>query len=917
MTVEALAGGPRPAVVAEVVHVVAAGEQGGMRLMLAVMDGGPPGLHPDPERMALLRPTEAFAAAVGDAWVRCPLARQGRSVLWAAEGVDGEPLRTADGDLGRAFAPALAEVGVNARATGLRLRLPTAVAAWPGRFLRCSRPLLAGLAGAVTATALVMLTLHLTGWHSGDDRSVVAARLSARALGVAAEDPRLAAQLALAAHSVDPTDQTAGLLRQLSEDEQYVARRFDTGDGTLDAIAQDDGRQMVFTAGPDGGIQAWSSWSGTRLGRVSGASGIVALACDPAAPLLAGADSKGDVLLWRTGDLSRVGAPVRLHMPYLGGSEGRTVGLGFSHDGTLVYRVAGNGEVRVWDTRTHATLSADDDSLKAPGHQYVTPVAVSSPYAPGGHGSSESVLIGTDDAGIVSYDLRTHRTANLLGAGQARGPLTALTADASTGTLTVAAGSPAGLSLWSLGARHHEIYPYAGITASVDALTHRSDGTLAVGTDQGVDLLTTDGGVTTPRPQGGYAGQFASSTSSDGRDLVVGGAGDTVTVLDVRGAGLAPATGGASTVLAYDARGDLLLSSTDAHDWSTGLYTVRPDPHDPARGDSTTRTRRAFLPGAHWWPKGSSFYANAGALTSSFVAAAGQDPDFRAAVLVWDARTGRALRHIVFPGDENTTPTDPDLPPNIAVSVLFDTRLHLMVARDTSGQVAAWSTRTWRLALRVSTGAAGGGGLALSPDGRSALLTVGSAKLNDVAVRNRLVSVDLRTRRVDSVALDRWTYAVAYAPDGSRVAALSTDDTVSFLNPAGRRLPGTPVIHLPGPAAHLAYSPNGRLLAVADGLGKVLVYRTADGQLAYPAFQLPAGESAVDVAWDPSGTLLTATGGVLGDHPHVTTTYFWPLAYDRWASRVCALGGGDLTRAAWAEYVGSSTPYRPLCGRHG
>ncbi len=917
MTLLALAGGRRPVVVAEVEHVVAAGEDGGTRLMFAVMDGGPPGLHPDPERMALLRPTEEFARAVQAAWAACALAAQGRSVLWAAENMDGEPLHTAGGDLGQAFAAALADAEVSFRRASTVSRRPITVLPWLRRRVSSSRTLVTGLVAAMTATALVLLVLNLTGWHAGDERSAVAARLSARAFGVAAESPQLAAQLALAAHQLDPSDQTAGLLRQLSEDEQYVARRFNTGTGTLDAVAQDDGRQMAFTAGPNGGVRAWSSWDGTSLGRVSGTSDIVALACDPAAPLLAGADSDGDVLLWRTGDLSRTSTPVRLRMQYLGGSERRTVGLGFSHDGTQVYRIAGDGELRVWDTRTHKALTRTNDALKAPGHQMVNPVAVSDPYTTGSTYASESLLIATDDYGIVSYDFKTRRTANVLSAGQARGPISSLTADNSTGTLTAAVGSPAGLSLWTLGTTHHETYPYAGITTAVDALTSRSDGTLAVGTDRGVNLVSADGGVTTSRPQGGYAGQFASSTTPDGHYLVVGGAGDTVTILDVDGAGLAPATGAASTVLAYDSRGDLLLNSLDGHDWTTGLYTVRPDRAAPGRNESTTKTRRTFLPGADWWRKGSEFYANAGALTTSFAAVAGQDPDYRATVLVWDARTGKALRHIVFPGDANTMVTDADLPPNIAVSVLFDDRLHLMVARDSSGQIAAWSTRTWRLALRVSTGTVGAGGLALSPDGTSALLTVGSSGTYDVAVKNRLVRVDLRTRHVDSVALDRWAYGVAYAPDGSRVAVLTTDDTVSFANHSGRRLPDAPVIRLPGAATSLAYSPDGRYLAVGDGVGKVLVYRTADGQLAYPAFELPSGQSAVDVAWDPSGTLLTATGGMLGDHPHAENTYFWSITPERWVTRVCALAGSGLTRTAWAQYVGSSTPYHTLCDRDG
>lgn len=68
------------------------------------------------------------------------------------------------------------------------------------------------------------------------------------------------------------------------------------------------------------------------------------------------------------------------------------------------------------------------------------------------------------------------------------------------------------------------------------------------------------------------------------------------------------------------------------------------------------------------------------------------------------------------------------------------------------------------------------------------------------------------------------------------------------------------------------------------------------------------------MAFDPTGTLLTADGGILGSHPRAISTYFWVLDPSGWAKRVCPLAGGSMSRAAWTQYVGTSAPYHSLCG---
>ncbi|MDH6222833.1 WD40 repeat domain-containing protein [Streptomyces pseudovenezuelae] len=889
---------------------------GEVRLMLAVLDDGPAGIHPDPARMALLRATASFASAVRDAWRASSLAEHERCVLWAAEQANGTPVATADQALGEAFGPALAVLENRRAASGRWLpdglrQLPHLLSSsWRNAGHRPRRAATA-VVGAVTATALILLGLTLGGWRHGPDSAAVADRLAARALSAEDQNPQLAAQLALAAYRIHPDEQTAGLLRRISEDDAFVARRINTGTGKLTALAQDDRRQLVFTAGPKGGVRVWSLWSGKQLGRVGKSSAVVALASAPDAPLLVGADNSGNVLLWRTGDLSRISAPVRLAKPAADGSGVRTVGLGFTDDGRSIFWVAGTGEIRVWNARTHSGHTSW--LTNKVNHGALPATAVSNPYARW-DGSAPHILIGSEDEGVFSFDLGTRLFKNILGASALRGRATALAAESIGDTLTVTVGTSAGLAGWTLGHTRHETFPYAAINRYVNALAVRGNGTLAVATDRGTELITDDGSLLTSRPQGGYAGGFGVPSDPAGQSLSVGGSGDTVCILTVSGAGLAPATGGASTVLAYDRSGNLLLSDPDNDNRTRHMYTVRPNPRDPGRHASDTTHRRTFGAKKSWWESTSTFYANGAALTPSLAAVAGQDPDGQATVLVWNARTGQPLRHLVFPDDSTEDgATSPSGVPNIAVSVALDPRLHLLIARDAAGKVAAWSTRTWRQAFHISTGATKGSSMALSPDGRTLVLPMGTGRPDDIGSSNSLAFVDLRSHKLNTVSLSRWANEVAYAPDGAHIAILSGDDTVTFLDRAGHPAPGTPVIALPGPATGIAYSPDGRHLAVGDVLSRVLVFGTSDGQLAYPAFQLPEGQSAVDVAFDPTGTLLTADGGILGPHPQALSTYFWTLDPTNWADRVCALAGGGMSRASWAQYISTASPYDHLC----
>ncbi|MEU7002977.1 protein kinase [Nonomuraea sp. NPDC046570] len=265
-------------------------------------------------------------------------------------------------------------------------------------------------------------------------------------------------------------------------------------------------------------------------------------------------------------------------------------------------------------------------------------------------------------------------------------------------------------------------------------------------------------------------------------------------------------------------------------------------------------------------------------------------------------------------------PTDTSLP-----SMVFSPDGGLLAVHNDAPAVLVFDTAT---GAKTATFAVGGEAMAFSPDG-TRLATAGQTAENRSTVR----LWDLRTGRT----LWTWNHeevveALAFTPDGATVTAdrhrqidAATGRSVRRPLPAfsaegvfhggqdtaGRLTtwrPGTAgpedraFQDLPSGIAHLAYSADGSLAAVAAGEGAVSVYDVATGR----RVARPAAGPFTAVAFDAEGRLLT-----LGED-HLLRIH--ALDAGLVADAVCTRAGRSLTAAEWGEHL-RGLPYREVCGR--
>lgn len=690
---------------------------------------------------------------------------------------------------------------------------------------------------------------------------------------LAATNPALASQLALAAYRISPTMQARSALLD-SVTRPSPTRILGQPGPTRMAISSDG--MVALSNAVTGAVQLVRLTAGSqpfqRIGVIPGASShdqIFALTFLPRTRVLATGSEDGLVRLW---DLSRTARPKLLGHP-LPGIQQAVESIAISSDGKLMAVGGGGSTVWLWD------ISRPEQPRPVPSLTGLSDAVWTVAFAPAG----DKLMVGGEHGLLEGWRLTGDRPVRL----------------------PALAGRPSS-------------------TTVVTTVTYSPDGSLLVaGGKDGILRLWTDAESMNPQSQPSPVPRVpdwidALAFAPGGRTLAVAGADNMLSIWSVgswQRQKLLPHPGPV-TATAFLADGSGILSASAD---GVGRLWQLPGRQLPGQGTNSfavsySRTG-AFVVGTsspeaaiQFWPSGTAESARTAAMP------AGLHPDGTAAispngrliaagssagpVLLWAAVDGR-LR----PLGQLTGPADLDE----YLTFSADSRL-LAVASD-DHLVHLWDVSD-PARVRPLPALAGPTRLvyyvAFAPDGHT--LAAASA---DNTVRLWDVSSPGAARplsRMDAFA--SYAMSVTFSPDGQLLAASSADHLIRLWRITDRSKPvplGTPLTGPDDNIFSIAISPDGKLLAAgsADHTARVWDISTPAHPVSLAVLRaMPS--SVYAVAFSPDGATL-AGSGIGGD------TYLWPVSVEAAIRQVCSAGGDALTTAEWQSYIGDR-PYARSCG---
>ncbi len=684
-----------------------------------------------------------------------------------------------------------------------------------------------------------------------------------------------------AARTGSSTPATELAMVEVAAADRGIERVVDTGGGEATAalVLERD----LITSSAQGKIQLWRRADGALIGEVAPPAPIVAFGdATSSSSFIAAVDAHGTLELV---DISDPGRPRIVPLaPHLATGE-RPLAVAFSEeDAREVVAIGSGGEVLRVDLTTGALLSRSSLSEVKGPVPWVHGADldfVAAKFVPEVFEDEEGLLVGTARGGVADVDIGRGQGKTVVKPGLVPGRILSLDRTP-YGEDEVVVGATAG----SLVRREPERVddPTIELGQSIPAVALNGEGKLWAGNA---------GGMIEPgMPAQSYAGLPVRAFDVGNHGIAAINPDGKVSVLADPGVGISMATTEGTSAAAFDPHGDLLIASGYDPAHTEKIKAVRPLPLLPDGEYQDEQEVQAYEPDPTWWSGAEdpeALFVNDVAVDAQYVVAGGQDPFGNAAVIVWDARSGRPLRELELGIGGVTT----EAPMLISRVMLLPGRHQIAAYSVAQELIAVWSTETWELEESIPVGAAGD--ISVSPD-ETTIAVVGIGEEDDFLLDDdeptTISFVDLDAGKVDhTVGVDAAT-AAAFSPDGSSFAVAYGKGMLQLRSPDGRQTIGNP-IELGDGTTEIAWRPTGGLLAASLHYAGVVLVDPVTGQVSKA---LPHEEERPVLAVDWSndgGELATQTGKLAEDEDHYETgaTEVWTLGAAAMKRRMCELAG--------------------------
>jgi hypothetical protein len=731
---------------------------------------------------------------------------------------------------------------------------------------------------AVFATGVGLRQLVSVGDDHGDSRAELESNLGA----ILSAGPEEAPGVALAAARGDQSVAGELAMINVAAADKGIERVVDTGAGEATAalVLERD----LLTCSEGGEVELWRRADGTLLGEVAATTPIVAFGdAYWAAPYVAALGQNGALELV---DIADPGQPRVVSLGHRLRPAEKPLAVAFSkEDLHEVVAIGAGSEVLRVDLTTGAMLSRsylNEANGTLPWVRGADLKLVAARFIPEVFEDREGLLVGTAQGGVADVDIGRGQGRTVVDPGVVPGRILSLDR-IPYGEDEVVVGATGGVLV------KPEEEPVTGPVVNfgppVPAVAVASDGEGRwVGDATGMVMPGMEG-----QPHSGFpvrafdvGNHGIAAINPDGKVSVVASAAVGISMEEAE----------AASAAAFDPQGNLVIASGYDPNHTEKIRLVRPQLPLPDGGYQEEDEIRSYEPDSAWWSEAEdpeAFYVNEVAADDEYVVAAGQDPDGNAAVVVWDAASGKPLRELELGLGGATT----EVPTLVSKVILLPGR-HQIAAYSVAQQLlAVWSTETWELEESIPVGVAGD--ISVSPD-ESTIAIVGIADEEGFQAEDEqpipISVVDLDADKVSHTIDVKGATATAFAPDGSSLAVAYGEGMLELRSPDGGEVIGEP-IELGDGGKELAWRPTGGLLAASLEYNGVVLVDPATGQVSKP---LPYEEQRPTLAldWSSDGELLaTQTGELAEDEDHYETaaTEIWRLGAMAMRRRMCELAG--------------------------